>query len=133
MLWFWWNLVFICKIGQENWFCQYFCTFFSISRENRDFLLKKMIFFNKKSVFSRISRISFLVQFYIWIPNFIKIQALIKNFIFFGGPPLKISSQSIVIFIIFSTAAVVVFEILLRELPLFNITIWNLISWAPER
>ena len=44
MLWFWWNLIFICKIGQENRFCQYFCTYFTIFRENHDFLLKNMIF-----------------------------------------------------------------------------------------
>ena len=44
MLQFWLNLVFICKIGRENRFCQYFCTFFSIFRQNLDFLLKKMIF-----------------------------------------------------------------------------------------
>ena len=44
MLRFWLNLVFISKIGWENRLCQYFCTFFSIFRENLDFLLKKMIF-----------------------------------------------------------------------------------------
>ena len=44
MLWYWWNLVYISKIGWENLFCQYFCIFFSIFRENRDFWLKKMIY-----------------------------------------------------------------------------------------
>ena len=44
MLRFWWNLVFICKIEWENRFCQYFCTFFNIFRENRDILQKIMIF-----------------------------------------------------------------------------------------
>ena len=39
MLRFWWNFIFRCKIGRENRFCQYFCTYFSIFRENYDFFL----------------------------------------------------------------------------------------------
>ena len=43
-------------------------------------------------MFKNTGRVGFLVQFYIWIPNFINIEAVIKNFIFFGGPPPLLNS-----------------------------------------
>ena len=60
MLRFWWNLIFICKIGRENRFCQYFCTFLSIFRKNLDFLLKNMIFF----------RFGHVHSIWVWSHNF---------------------------------------------------------------
>ena len=46
MLRFWWNFIFICKIGRETRFCQYFCTYFLI------FIEKIVIFCWKKMIFS---------------------------------------------------------------------------------
>ena len=60
MLRLWWNLVFMCKIGRETRFCQYFCTFFSILRENRD------IFFWKNDFF----RFGHVHSIWIWSYNF---------------------------------------------------------------